>query len=275
MASDKTSTIHSLLFKAWRERWSDIQWGIQLKSILPRGCSGDVYNLSNLILEHALVSPIPNSLMLSYLRHSLAAQTISHGSLLEAIVNQSDMSKLKSRPHCTSALLDLIDLTKKLVSKRSKPEECMNLNSTLLKTLSWLLRFLLSVLEANQMRNSSNNGAGAGQNNQTVLESFDNAKKCFNILKTLYEDEFLMNLLYVARIEDKDSHAKMATTCKNIDNLINTKTSTIPKEFKSFYSSEVILGLRSLDPLKNESKQISIGEKIYLLKKYIIDLFFP
>ena len=90
MASDKTSTIHSLLFKAWRERWSDIQWGIQLKSILPRGCSGDVYNLSNLILEHALVSPIPNSLMLSYLRHSLAAQTISHGSLLEAIgINRS------------------------------------------------------------------------------------------------------------------------------------------------------------------------------------------
>ena len=143
MASDKTSTIHSLLFKAWRERWSDIQWGIQLKSILPRGCSGDVYNLSNLILEHALVSPIPNSLMLSYLRHSLAAQTISHGSLLEAIVNQSDMSKLKSRPHCTSALLDLIDLTKKLVSKRSKPEECMNLNST-----------LAFIQESHQMRQS-------------------------------------------------------------------------------------------------------------------------
>ena len=95
--------------------------------------------------------------------------------------------------------------------------------------------------------------------NQT-LESFDNAKKCFNILKTFYEDEFLINLLYVARIEDKDSHAKMATTCKNIDNLINTKTSTIPKEFKSFYSSEVILGLRSLDPLKNETKPISIGK---------------
>ena len=131
MASDKTSTIHSLLFKAWRERWSDIQWGIQLKSILPRGCSGcigDVYNLSNLILEHALVSPIPNALMLSYLRHSLAAQTISHGSVLEAIVSNSDVSKLKSRPHCTSSLLDLINLTMNLVSKRSKPEECLNLN---------------------------------------------------------------------------------------------------------------------------------------------------
>ena len=70
----KTSALRSLLMKAWRERWSDIQWGIHLKSVLPRGCSGDAYNLSSLILQQALVAPVPNELILSYLRHSLAAQ---------------------------------------------------------------------------------------------------------------------------------------------------------------------------------------------------------
>ena len=251
MASEKKTTIHSLLFKAWRERWSDIQWGIQLKSIIPRGCTGDIYNLSNLILEHAMVSPIPNSLMLSYLRHSLAAQVVSHGSLLEAIVaHGSDASKLKSRPHCTSSLLDLIKLTISLISVRSKPEECLNLNNTLLKTLSWMLRYFLSVLEANQSRS-----------NGQPLESVENAKKCFEILKAFYEDDFMMNLLYVARIEDKDAYSKMASLCKQIDNLFNTKNSTVQSEFKSFYSSEVILGLRSLDPLKSEAKPVSIANE--------------
>ena len=62
-----------------------------------RGGSGDAYNLSGLILEQALVSPIPNALMLSFLRHSLAAQTISHGSVLEAIATYSDFNYLKTR----------------------------------------------------------------------------------------------------------------------------------------------------------------------------------
>ena len=133
MASDKTNPcktkdIENLLFKAWRERWSDIQWSIQLKTIIPRGVSRDVFNLSKLVLEQVLIGPIPNQLMLSYLRHSLAAQTIGHGSLLDSIVSQSDAAKLKSRPHCTTALLDLVKLTTNLVSKRSKPEECLTLN---------------------------------------------------------------------------------------------------------------------------------------------------
>ena len=85
LVTSKTSALRSLLMRAWRERWSDIQWGIHLKSVLPRGCSGDAYNLSNLILQQALVGPVPNELILSYLRHSLAAQTVSHAALLEAI----------------------------------------------------------------------------------------------------------------------------------------------------------------------------------------------
>ena len=123
--------------------------------------------------------------------------------------------------------------------------------SNLLKTVTWLLKFFLSVLEANQNRSS-------GQK----LESLENSKKCFEILKNFYDDEFLMNLLYVARIEDKDNYGKMANLCKQIDQLVNTKTSTVPMEFKAFYSSEVILGLKSLDPLKNETKPVSIANEM-------------
>ena len=248
MASEKTSAIRNLLLKAWRERWSDIQWGIHLKSVLPRGGSGDAYNLSGLILEQALVSPIPNALLISYLRHSLAAQTISHGSLLETIASYSDTSFLKNRPHCTSVLLELISLSKALISKRSKPEECLSLNSSLLKIATWLLKLYAGIIET----------LHRGQAPELVT----NAQKTFEILTDFYKDEFILNLMYVVKVDDKDAYSKMGQLCKQIDSLMNTKNSSLPNEIKMDYSSEVMMGLKSLDPLKNEGKVVSIANEL-------------
>ena len=248
MASEKTSAIRNLLLKAWRERWSDIQWGIHLKSVLPRGGSGDAYNLSGLILEQALVSPIPNALLISYLRHSLAAQTIGHGALLETIASYSDTSFLKNRPHCTSVLLELITLSKTLISKRSKPEECLSLNNSLMKIVTWLLRLYSSIIET----------LHRGQ----APELITNGQKTFEVLTEFYKDEFLLNLMYVVKIDDKDAYSKMSQMCKQIDTLMNMKNSSLPNDIKVGYSSEVMMGLKSLDPLKNEGKIVSIANEL-------------
>ena len=46
MASPKAVMAKSLLLRAWRERWSDMQWGINIKKVLTAGVTGDALNLS-------------------------------------------------------------------------------------------------------------------------------------------------------------------------------------------------------------------------------------
>ena len=70
----------------------------------------------------------------------------------------------------------------------------------------------------------------------------DNGRKTFEILTEIYQDEFILNLLYVTKMEDKDSFSKMAILCKQIDATMTSKTSSISSDFKTFYSSEIMLG---------------------------------
>ena len=77
------------------------QFATQVKAVLGRGVSGDVYSLVDCLLQQALTGPAPNQLLLSLLSHCLASQLVSYSAILHTIAKFSSFS----RPHCTAALL--------------------------------------------------------------------------------------------------------------------------------------------------------------------------
>ncbi|KAB7495350.1 Mediator of RNA polymerase II transcription subunit 24, partial [Armadillidium nasatum] len=135
--------IRSLLIRAWRERWTDVQWGIHIKTVLPRYISGDIYQLSDCLLQQALLGSLPNNLILSYLHHSLASQIVSYGGVIESISKYDGVNK----PYCIQALLNLMHSMMKNVHCKGKPEDCLKLASALVDGVKWLIQVMIITIE--------------------------------------------------------------------------------------------------------------------------------
>jgi len=269
MTLDKSSALRSLLVVAWRQRMTDLQFSIKLKEILPRGCTGDVYGLSGLILNAALLSPLtPNKLLLGYLEHALATQTVSHAALLQAVaafndgVGNSTSKDLKKGPFCLQALLNLAKLSLNHVTSRGKPEECLNLATSLLKTLHWLLKIVHQGIISEV--NSSSTTSAAAQ--KTEIRNIITAK---TLAQFMMENEFTLCMMFIGRIEDKDTYAKILNTNKKImdqlkgltqqNQLSHSILSECPKFKPNMTRLVTCISAGSLDPLSQASMEFVDG----------------
>uniref|UniRef100_S4RMA1 Mediator of RNA polymerase II transcription subunit 24 n=1 Tax=Petromyzon marinus TaxID=7757 RepID=S4RMA1_PETMA len=81
----KGVSLRQAILQAWRERWPDYQWAINLKKLFPRTTSWDVQGLADHLLEQAMVGPAPNALIFSYLKYAINSQMVSYSSILLAI----------------------------------------------------------------------------------------------------------------------------------------------------------------------------------------------
>lgn len=190
--TSKTSLLNLMVLKAWHERWSDSQWGINIKTVLPRGVSGDVYNLADCILQQAVIGSSANPLVLSYLKHSLCAHLVSHAAVLKRISKYENFNKV----YCVTSLLEFLQSVISGVTCRSKPEEAI-LPGAVVSLVYWLMQIFASCTEQYAI------GGKLSPEHQILI---DNTTE---VIETIINNDFLMGILYIGKQEDPDFFGKI------------------------------------------------------------------
>ncbi|KAL3832581.1 hypothetical protein ACJMK2_024214 [Sinanodonta woodiana] len=191
--------VKALLMRAWRERWSDIQWGIQLKRILSSfSQSVDTKELADILLQQALVGTHPNQLILSYVKQAVFSQVIPPSAAFRFFINFDDYS----RPYCLLGLLDLAQDFASNLSFTSGLDNGITLSRNLQSLIHWLLLCMLKSLQKIHEH--------LQQEYVSVLDAAGNA-----VQKTL-ESATVRGLLYIARSEDIDTYRDLEQTEVNV-----------------------------------------------------------
>jgi mediator of RNA polymerase II transcription subunit 24 len=146
---NRQQAISKILMKAWKERWSEYQFGIHIKQAFPSSIRlpADASTLTDVILEQTLIGAGVNKLLLSYLKHSLYSQLISYPAVIKRITLYSNYD----RYFCVKALLDFLISIIDGVNCRSKAEESA-LMTACLSLVLWLIemteKLLLKIMES-------------------------------------------------------------------------------------------------------------------------------
>ncbi|KAF6734747.1 Mediator of RNA polymerase II transcription subunit 24 [Oryzias melastigma] len=184
----KVVNLKQAILQAWKERWTDYQWAVNIKKNFPKGATWDYLNLAEALMEQALIGPSPNPLILSYLKYAISSQMVSYASVLTAISKFHDFS----RDLCVKSLLDIMDMFCGRLSCHGKAEECIGLCRALLGVVVWLLQACAWYCE--NLRE-----LGPAPNIEAILRT------CQERLQTLMNSTKNRALVHIARLEDQGS----------------------------------------------------------------------
>ncbi|KAM5212634.1 mediator of RNA polymerase II transcription subunit 24 isoform 3-T6 [Hipposideros larvatus] len=187
----KVVNLKQAILQAWKERWSDYQWAINMKKFFPKGATWDIFNLAEALLEQAMIGPSPNPLILSYLKYAISSQMVSYSSVLTAISKFDDFS----RELCVQALLDIMDMFCDRLSCHGKAEECIGLCRALLSALHWLLR--CTAASAERLQEGLEAGTPAAGEKQLAM--------CLQRLEKTLSSTKNRALLHIAKLEEASS----------------------------------------------------------------------
>lgn len=176
------------ILQAWKERWSDYQWAINIKKNFPKGATWDYLNLAEALMEQAMIGPSPNPLILSYLKYAISSQMVSYSSVLTAISKFDDFS----RELCVKSLLEIMDMFCHRLSCHGKAEECIGLCRALLGVVVWLLQGCAWYCE--KLRE-----LGPSASTEASLRA------CQERLHTLMSSTKNRALVHIARLEEQGS----------------------------------------------------------------------
>uniref|UniRef100_A0A671SHL8 Mediator of RNA polymerase II transcription subunit 24 n=1 Tax=Sinocyclocheilus anshuiensis TaxID=1608454 RepID=A0A671SHL8_9TELE len=209
----KVVNLKQAILQAWKERWSDYQWAINIKKNCPKGATWDYLNLAEALLEQAMIGPSPNPLILSYLKYAISSQMVSYSSVLTAISKFDDFS----RELCIKSLLEIMDMFSNRLSCHGKAEECIGLCRAMLYTVVWLLQGCAWYCE--RLRESG------------ALPALENSlRACLERMTNLLHSTKSRALVHIARLEEQASWTNVEQALLKLSENLNAVTNPTLKE---------------------------------------------
>lgn len=216
----KVVNLKQAILQAWKERWSDYQWAINIKKNCPKGATWDYLNLAEALLEQAMIGPSPNPLILSYLKYAISSQMVSCSSVLMAISKFDDFS----RELCVKSLLEIMDMFSHSLSCHGKAEECIGLCRALLGIVVWLLQGCAWYCE--KLREP-----GVLPNGEASLSA------CQERLESLLQRTKNRSLVHIARLEEQASWTNVEQALiKLVENLGSLSNQTLSNKLEECIS---------------------------------------
>ncbi|XP_052248779.1 mediator of RNA polymerase II transcription subunit 24-like isoform X12 [Dreissena polymorpha] len=197
--SSVANKLKVLMVRAWRERWSEIQWGIYFRRLLiSAGPGTDTKELAEVLLNEALVGAHPNNLVLSYLQHATLAKLLPVSASFQFISGYEGYNK----PHCVLALVDFVKHMTTYMGFSYGSDGGPALCQCLQSLVHWLLKVMLRAVQMIQ--------EPAQLEYQTLLQSATAA------LQAISQSDTISALLYIAKTETSDVFSDMEQTELNM-----------------------------------------------------------
>ncbi|XP_059582953.1 mediator of RNA polymerase II transcription subunit 24 isoform X4 [Alligator mississippiensis] len=204
----KVVNLKQAILQAWKERWSDYQWAINMKKFFPKGATWDILNLAEALLEQAMIGPSPNPLILSYLKYAISSQMVSYSTVLTAISKFDDFS----RDLCVQSLLEIMDMFCDRLSCHGKAEECIGLCRALMSALNWLLRCAAFYTE--KFKEMLDQAAAENQ-----------LKMCLERLEKILDSMKNRALIHIAKLEETSSWSTVEQSLVKLGENLNNLSS--------------------------------------------------
>ncbi|MEQ2297555.1 Mediator of RNA polymerase II transcription subunit 24, partial [Ameca splendens] len=206
----KVVNLKQAILQAWKERWSDYQWAVNIKKNFPKGATWDYINFAEALMEQAMIGPSPNPLILSYLKYAISSQMVSYSSVLTAISKFDGFS----RELCVKSLLEIMDMFCHRLNCHGKAEECIALCRALLGVVVWLLQGCAFYCE--KLRE-----LGPSASTDAILRA------CQEKLHSLMSSTKNKALVHISRLEDQGSWGNVEQAMNKVtDGLCNVPNQT-------------------------------------------------
>uniref|UniRef100_W8BVH2 Mediator of RNA polymerase II transcription subunit 24 n=2 Tax=Ceratitis capitata TaxID=7213 RepID=W8BVH2_CERCA len=199
----KTSLLKLMILRAWRERWNVALWGINIKRVLPRGVSGDAYNLADCILQQSMVGLNANPLVLNYLNHCLCANLVSHAAVLRRISKYDHFDRV----YCITALLEFLEEVMDGVTCRNKPEEAI-LPNAVTSLIYWVIQIVAMVMKNFEIGSEI-----------SAEQSYMFERTCV-IVEKFTSNQFLMGIYYIGCYDDIDTYGQIRDKFNGFKNIL-------------------------------------------------------